>query len=82
MIFLQKKFKKHLVESAKVPNFALANGKQRHPQAKRTLSYGVMVAHRILVPLVRVRVLLRQPKPLEAHASGGLILLPAARLSA
>ncbi len=48
-------------------NFALAN--QRDDSSKKLImmSYGVMVAHRILVPLVRVRVLLRQQSKIAVN---------------
>ncbi len=48
--FLEKPF----ADTKKKLTFALVK--------QQTLPYGVMVAHRILVPLVRVRILLRQQK--------------------
>lgn len=61
-----KKLWKNFVIPKNTSNFAPVNEEttqRRRPKLlEDTLSYGVMVAHRILVPLVRVRVLLRQQK--------------------
>ena len=55
----------YLVSIEKSCNFAVSKGTEIRPKAKskpktETLPCGVMVAHRILVPFVRVRVFPRQ----------------------
>ena len=55
----------YLVSIEKSCNFAVSKGTEIRPKAKSkpktdTLPCGVMVAHRILVPFVRVRVFPRQ----------------------
>lgn len=57
----------YLVSIEKSCNFAVSKGTEIRPKAKSkpktdTLPCGVMVAHRILVPFVRVRVFPRQLK--------------------
>jgi hypothetical protein len=59
-----------LADTAKPRNFAIA-------KAKQTLPCGVMVARRILVPPVRVRILPRQQKKELNHYDLALFFAPA-----